>query len=193
MFSRVTEPEQLMPLSMLIVRVKLPHAIDYRMYFDEENTLPLKGRVSFICAAIMLFLWLVLPVALFTDRTITVTGLVLFLLFIIGLSTSVNLVFFKPIQRTIIFARSGLVKNYRILVRLRDGTDRFLVDENVVLFERVARIAMQTLSSLLTELHRESSISVFECRTDLYQTFFERSPQGKRAKRSPRKRHPHES
>jgi hypothetical protein len=63
---------------------------------------------------------------------------------------------------------SGIVHDYRVIARLKDGSERFLVDEDVLLFEKQARKAMQELSALLKELHRDSAISVRECRSDQY-------------------------
>lgn len=181
--------------------------IDYRIYFDEENNLCLKGRAFyfFYVLIIMLFLCIGLPFAVHCDKTIVISGTAFFLLFVLfalGLSTSIRIIFFKPIQRSIKIARSGTItvrdamiigrhsfemeldeivdiafvyyrttgifQNYRILVRFKDGTDRFLVEENILLLERQARKARQELCALLKELHRDSAISVQECSSDMY-------------------------
>jgi hypothetical protein len=185
-----------------------PHLIDYRIYSDEEGNLCLKGRAFyfFYVLAIMLTLCVGLPIAFFNDKTIVITGTVLFLLFflfVLGLWTSVKTIFFKPIQRSITIARrgtivvsdtmmigrrssemkldeinsiafvysylsSGILHDYRVIARFKDGSERFLVDEDVLLFEKSARKAMRELSALLEELHRDSAIAVRECRSDQY-------------------------
>ena len=181
--------------------------IDYRIYFDEENNLCMKGRAFyfFYVLMIMLFLCIGLPFAVHCDKSIVISGtafFLLFVLFVLGLSTSIRIIFFKPIQRSITIARSGtisvrdtmiigrrsfemrldeiadiafvyhrgtgIIQDYRVRVRFKDGKDLFLVDENVLMLERQARKARLELCAMLKELHRDSAIAVRECSSDMY-------------------------
>jgi hypothetical protein len=196
--------------------LKLPHWFGYRVYFDDERNLCLKGRgfYFFYVLAMMLFLCVGLPFAAFTDTTIVILGLVFFLLFalfVLGVSSSIHIIFFKPIQRLITIERNGTITvrdtmiigrrasemkldevtgitfacyslrtrtGYRAFVRCRDGTDRSLDEENILLFEKPAKKAMQDLRALLVELRRDSSIPVRECSIDAYAPSISRSPHG---------------
>lgn len=159
----------------------------------------------------MLELCVGLPIAVFNDRSTVISGaafFLLFVLFVLGLSTSINIIFFKPIQRLITIARSGAITvrdtmiigrrsfeiqldeiasvtfawyhmrtriRYLVFVKGKDGKERTLDEENIFLFEKPAKEAIQELRTLLAELHRESSIPVEECTIEMYKSSTSRS------------------
>jgi hypothetical protein len=193
--------------------LKLPHWFGYRVYFDDERNLCLKGRgfYFFYVLAIMLDLCVGLPIAVFNDRSTVISGtafFLLFALFVLGFSTSINIIFFKPIQRLITIARSGAITvrdtmiigrrsfeiqldeidsitfawyhmrtriRYLVFVKCKDGKERTLDEENIFLFEKPAKDAIQELRTLLAELHRDSSIPVEECTIEIYKSSTSRS------------------